>query len=41
MRGMHSDQDNQQKAKEYKHMTFHEAAKIAKEAEVEELYYAL
>ena len=36
--GMYGDQDNQQKAKEYKHMTFHEAAKIAKEAEVEELW---
>ena len=29
---------NEKKAKEYKHMTFYEAAQIAKEAEVKEMW---
>ena len=36
--GMYGDNDMINKAKEYKHMTFYEAAKLAKEAEVNELW---
>ena len=32
--GMYGEKDKQKKAKEYKHMTFYEAAQLAKEAEV-------
>ena len=33
--GMYGEKDKQKKAKEYKHMTFYEAASLAKEADVE------
>ncbi|MDF2906505.1 MAG: rnz [Herbinix sp.] len=36
--GMYGEQDKDSKAKEYKHMTFREAAKLAKTAEVQELW---
>ncbi len=36
--GMYGEPDKLSKAKENKHMTFYEAAKLAKEAEVEELW---
>lgn len=36
--GMYGEKDKQKKAKEYKHMTFYEAAKLAKEAEVKEMW---
>lgn len=36
--GMYGEQDKDTKAKEYKHMTFKEAAKLAKDAEVNELW---
>lgn len=36
--GMYGEKDKQKKAKEYKHMTFYEAARIAKEAEVKEMW---
>ncbi len=36
--GMYGEPDKQQKAKEYKHMTFYEAAGLAKSAEVSELW---
>lgn len=36
--GMYGEQDKDSKAKEYKHMTFKEAAKLAKTAEVKELW---
>ncbi len=36
--GMYGEKDKQDKAKEYKHMTFYEAATIAKEAEVKEMW---
>lgn len=36
--GMYGEPDKQDKAKEYKHMTFYEAARMAKEAEVGELW---
>jgi ribonuclease Z len=36
--GMYGEPDKEQKAREYKHMTFKEAAKLAKEAEVKELW---
>ena len=36
--GMYGEKDKQKKAKDYKHMTFYEAAKIAKEAEVNEMW---
>lgn len=36
--GMYGEPDKAQKAKEYKHMTFYEAAQIAKRAEVKELW---
>ena len=35
--GMYGEKDKQKKAKEYKHMTFYEAAQLAKEAEVAEM----
>lgn len=36
--GMYGEKDKQDKAKEYKHMTFYEAAAIAKDAEVKEMW---
>lgn len=36
--GMYGEKDKEDKAKEHKHMTFHEAARLAKEAEVQELW---
>lgn len=36
--GMYGEPDKEQKAKEHKHMTFYEAAQIAKEAEVKALW---
>lgn len=36
--GMYGEKEKDVKAKEYKHMTFHEAAGIAKEAEVKEMW---
>lgn len=36
--GMYGEKDKLKKAKEYKHMTFYEAARLAKEAEVEEMW---
>ena len=36
--GMYGEKDKQKKAKEYKHMTFYEAAQLAKEAGVNELW---
>lgn len=36
--GMYGEPDKQEKAKEHKHMTFYEAAQIAKKAEVQELW---
>ena len=36
--GMYGEPDKQGKAVEYKHMTFYEAAKLAKEAQVKELW---
>lgn len=36
--GMYGEKDKDIKAKEYKHMTFHEAAHIAKEASVNEMW---
>lgn len=36
--GMYGEKDKLKKAKEYKHMTFHEAAQIAKEAKVKEMW---
>ncbi len=36
--GMYGEPDKLQKAKEYKHMTFYEAAELAKQAEVKELW---
>lgn len=36
--GMYGEPDKAQKAKEYKHMTFYEAAQMAKRAEVKELW---
>ena len=36
--GMYGEPDKKEKAKEYKHMTFYEAAQMAKEANVEELW---
>ena len=35
---MYGEKDKQKKAKEYKHMTFYEAAQLAKEAEVKEMW---
>ena len=36
--GMYGEKDKLKKAKEYKHMTFYEAAQLAKEAEVKEMW---
>lgn len=36
--GMYGEPEKEQKAKEYKHMTFYEAAQLAKKAEVRELW---
>ena len=36
--GMYGEKEKSEKAKEYKHMTFYEAARIAKEANVKELW---
>lgn len=36
--GMYGERDKEAKAREYKHMTFYEAAKLAKEAQVKELW---
>lgn len=36
--GMYGEKDKIKKAKEYKHMTFHEAAQIAKDAQVKEMW---
>ena len=36
--GMYGEKDKLKKAKEYKHMTFHEAARLAKDAEVREMW---
>ena len=36
--GMYGEKDKDSKAKEYKHMTFNEAAKLAKEADVKEMW---
>ena len=36
--GMYGEKDKQKKAKEYKHMTFYEAAQIAQEAGVGEMW---
>jgi ribonuclease Z len=36
--GMYGEEDKQQKAKEHKHMTFYEAARLAREAEVSRLW---
>ena len=36
--GMYGGEDSEEKAKEHKHMTFYEAAEIAKKAEVKELW---
>lgn len=36
--GMYGEADKEEKAREYKHMTFAEAARIARQAEVEELW---
>ena len=35
---MYGEKDKQKKAKEYKHMTFYEAAQLAKEAELKEMW---
>ena len=36
--GMYGEPEKQQKAREYKHMTFYEAAKMAKQADVKEMW---
>ena len=36
--GMYGEKDKQKKAKEYKHMTFYEAAQLAKDAQVKEMW---
>ena len=36
--GMYGEQDKEEKAKAHKHMTFQEAALLAKEAQVKELW---
>ncbi len=36
--GMYGEEDKQQKAKEHKHMTFYEAAQIAKNADVKQMW---
>ena len=35
---MYGEKDKLKKAKEYKHMTFYEAAQLAKEADVDEMW---
>ena len=35
---MYGEKDKEKKAKEYKHMTFYEAARLAKEADVKEMW---
>ena len=36
--GMYGEKEKESKAREYKHMTFYEAARLAREAEVGELW---
>ena len=36
--GMYAEKEKEAKARQYKHMTFYEAARIAKEAQVKELW---
>jgi ribonuclease Z len=36
--GMYADKEKEAKARQYKHMTFYEAAKLAKEADVREMW---
>ena len=36
--GMYGEKDKQKKAREYKHMTFYEAAELARDAKVRELW---
>ena len=36
--GMYGEKDKEAKAREYKHMTFYEAADIARKAEVKEMF---
>ena len=36
--GMYGEKDKESKAKEYKHMTFYEAAELAKNADVKEMW---
>ena len=36
--GMYGEKDKQKKAREYKHMTFYEAAQLAKDAGVKEMW---
>ena len=36
--GMYGEPDKEEKAKEHKHMTFYEAAELAKKAQVEEMW---
>lgn len=36
--GMYGEKDKQKKAREYKHMTFYEAAQLAKDADVKEMW---
>lgn len=36
--GMYGEPDKEQKAREYKHMTFYEAAEMAKDANVKEMW---
>lgn len=36
--GMYGEEDKQQKAREHKHMTFYEAAKIARDAKVKQMW---
>ena len=36
--GMYGEKDKDAKAREYKHMTFYEAAKLAKNAQVKEMW---
>ena len=36
--GMYGEPEKKQKAKEYKHMTFYEAAELAKKAQVKEMW---
>ena len=36
--GMYGEKDKEKKAKQYKHMTFYEAARLAKDADVKEMW---